>query len=197
MKAVIRYAILAMCTAILIGALSIMPTIYAQSSNTTQTGCPSGKLTGLQCVTKVEPYSLPTGRWIFTATGSSGNLTIKSVDKHGMIVGQLAAGDLCSIPCDLKNASFNDKTGKIGFTIQGILTCKVSILGVFCLDCQGMTVKFCKNSQQYNGRELPPVHGIDTITYEIYGIGKTISPSIGPVFNWTATKTCLVTGCIG
>lgn len=185
MKTVIRYAILAMCTAILIGTLSVMPRIYAQSSNTAQSGCPSGKLTGLQCVTKVEPYSLHTGRWIFTASGSSGNLTIKSVDKRGMIVGQLAAGDLCSIPCDVQNASFSDKTGKIGFTIHSTITCKVPA----CI--------FVAPSQQFIGIELPPKHGIDTITYEIYGTGRTISPSIVPLFNWTATKTCLVMGCIG
>lgn len=168
MKAIVSYIIF---TVILIGAVNLLPRIYARSSGTTQTICPTGKSMGQECARKIGTSSLPTGKWVMTLDFgmwtfgkwiSSGNLTINSVNKQGMIVGKYAGGDLCNIvACDLKFASFDNKTGKIGFTISTV-------------SCTTPICRFFPPSQVFYGTELKPKIGLDTITYKIDGTGKRL-----------------------
>jgi hypothetical protein len=182
MREIFRHILLSTTITILIaGGSSLLPTIYAQSSDVTQTGCPDGSIVGLSCVTKKVTHTLPMGKWSADVNGANGTLIISSVDKMGKIRGTLVGGNFTCAPLGkpcLIQGSFNERTGRISFTTHSSVPTFAAIV------------------ENYTGYESERLT-FDFKVFQIHGIGKTIKPFPGHEFGWSAVKGCTVMGCIG
>jgi hypothetical protein len=131
------------------------------------------------------PYKLPQGVWQFEANGTVGTLNISSVKITGNVNGTLqfidtsGVGKLCvrTHPCNI-NGTFNSFTGKINLTSTPTIP------------------TFAADIQNYTGYVTSKTI-VDITFYHIAGLGSIVKPQPVKEFEWSASKSCLVTGCIG